>query len=61
MYGGLFKGNENPDTIIEAIKLFTEEEKKNYSPYIVFAGDGVYMDSLKQKVTECGLENCVTF
>lgn len=58
---GSLKGMKNPDTIIEAIKLFTEEEKKNYSPYIVFAGDGVSMDSLKQKVIECGLENCVTF
>ncbi|WP_229510482.1 glycosyltransferase family 4 protein [Phocaeicola vulgatus] len=58
---GTLKGMKNPDTIIEALHSFSEEELKQYAPHIVYAGGGPSMESLKTKVAAYGLSDYVTF
>ena len=52
---------KNPETIIEALKLFSSEELKLFNPHIVYAGDGASREYLKKKAAEYKLENRISF
>lgn len=58
---GSLKGMKNPNTIIDAIHSFSKEEFDRYNPHVIFAGDGVEMESLKNKVANYNLTKHVTF
>lgn len=58
---GSLKEMKNPDTILNALSLFTIEEKKVYKPYIIYAGNGVMIETLKQLVEEYQLKDSVSF
>ena len=58
---GSLKDMKNPETIIEALKLFSSEELKLYNPHIVYAGDGASREYLKKKAAEYKLENRISF
>lgn len=58
---GSLKNMKNPDTIIEALKLFSPEELKQFNPYIVYAGNGASREYLKKKAAEYKLENRISF
>lgn len=58
---GTIKEMKNPQTIIEAISLFSDQELKKYNPHIVFAGNNLMQDKLEELVKEKGLESRVHF
>ena len=58
---GSLKQMKNPQRILEALSLFTVEERKIYQPFIVYAGEGPMMLELKRIVKENDLSEYVRF
>lgn len=58
---GSIKGMKNPDTLLEALSLFTKEEIKRYNIHIAYAGKGNMVETLKKKAIEYGLSENVHF
>ena len=58
---GSLKQMKNPQKILEALSLFTVEERNIYQPFIVYAGEGPMMLELKQIVKENDLSEYVRF
>lgn len=58
---GSIKGMKNPDTLIEALSLFTKEEIKRHNIHIAYAGKGNMVETLKKKAIENGLSENVHF
>lgn len=58
---GSLKMMKNPDTLIDAIVSFTEEEKTRFKPMAVFAGDGDMKTYLQTKAKECNISSYVKF
>lgn len=57
---GSLKPMKNPQTLLESLILFSEEERKAIKPHVVFAGDGVLRTTLETYVVEQGLADSVT-
>lgn len=58
---GSIKQMKNPDTVIKAISLMSESELSAYNPYVVFAGSGPMLETLKQMAQELGIAQRVKF
>jgi glycosyltransferase involved in cell wall biosynthesis len=58
---GSLKPMKNPQTILESLTHFSDEEFKFMKPHIVFAGDGILRKELESFVSEQGYTNVVTF
>lgn len=58
---GSLKEMKNPDTIISVLNLFSEEELKNFNPYIIFAGDGNFRSYLEDLCNTYKLKDRITF
>lgn len=58
---GSIKKMKNPSALLECIHSFTEKELALYNPYIIYAGTGNEVDSLKNKSKEYSLEDRVKF
>lgn len=58
---GTIKKMKNPQTVVEALSLFSEEELEKYNPHVVFAGKNCMRDSLQLLIREKGLESRVHF
>lgn len=58
---GSLKKMKNPDTILEALSLMTEEELSMMNPYIVYAGKGNMMAELKEKADTYRLSERINF
>ena len=58
---GTIKQMKNPDTVIKAISLMNDSELSTYNPYIVFAGSGPMLESLKQSAQDLGIAQRVKF
>ena len=58
---GSIKGMKNPNTIIEALHSFSNEEIEKYKPHVVFAGGGTDLEKLKVKTAKYNLSKYITF
>lgn len=58
---GSIKGMKNPDTIIETLRSFTNDEIEKYKPHVIFAGGGPDLKSLKAKTVQYNLSKYITF
>lgn len=58
---GTIKQMKNPDTVINAISLMNESELSAYNPYVVFAGSGPMLETLKQMAQELGIAQRIKF
>ncbi len=58
---GSVKTMKNPDTVLEAVAMMNEYEKKAYRPFILYVGSGHMVEELKMKIQDLGLSNYVKF
>lgn len=58
---GTIKKMKNPDTLLKAIGIMTEEERKRYNPVAVFAGTGDEVENLKKLAIELGIADRTRF
>lgn len=58
---GSVKDMKNPDTLLEALSMFTKEELEKYNIHIAYAGRGNMVETLKERAKEKRLDNRVHF
>ena len=58
---GTVKGMKNPQTLIEALSLFSEAEIEKYNPQVVFAGWNLMQKQLGELIRRKGLESRIHF
>lgn len=58
---GSLKPMKNPETIIHALCLFTQEEIAKYNPHIVYAGKGESMVKLQELAKQYNLTERISF
>lgn len=58
---GSLKDMKNPDTLLQSLLLFNNNELKQYDPYIVYAGDGQKRSELQQFASDHNLLDRVKF
>lgn len=58
---GTLKDMKNPDTLLNAISMFTKEELTKYNIHIAYAGRGYMVESLKEIAKEKELNDNVHF
>lgn len=58
---GSIKDMKHPETILDAVAMFSNEEIVQHNPHIVYAGSGNMIQTLKDKAKEYGIEERVHF
>lgn len=58
---GSIKDMKHPETILDAVSMFSNEEMAQHNPHIVYAGSGNMVQALKEKTKEYGIEERVHF
>ena len=58
---GTIKEMKHPETILDAVAMFSNEEIVQHNPHIVYAGSGNMIQTLKDKAKEYGIEERVHF
>ena len=58
---GSIKEMKHPETILDAVSMFSKEEIVQQNPHIVYAGSGNMTPALKEKAKEYGIEERVHF
>ena len=58
---GSIKEMKHPETILDAVSMFSSEEIAQHNPHIVYAGSGNMVQALKEKTKEYGIEERVHF
>lgn len=58
---GSIKDMKHPETILDAVSIFGNEEIAQYNPHIVYAGSGNMVQSLKEKAFKYGIDERVHF
>ena len=58
---GSLKEMKNPQTLLEALRLFNSSELTQYNPYIVYVGDGPMRTTLEDYVNRNNLSERVRF
>lgn len=58
---GSIKAMKNPDTLLDAIKMFETDARLKFNPHIIYAGTGEMVASLKQRIAQYGIIDRVHF
>lgn len=58
---GTVKEMKNPQTLIEALSLFSAPEMEKYNPHVVFAGRNLMQEKLEELIRRVGMEARIHF